>query len=59
MLVVPALVKEDFPPLCRNEAVGRLLLLLRHCQQSQFWEYFELSGIEVEREGRESEMERD
>lgn len=25
---------------------GRLLLLLRHCKQSQFWECFELSGIE-------------
>lgn len=59
MLVGPALTKEDFPSLCGNEAVGRLLLLLRHCKQSQFWEYFELSGIEAEREGRESEMERD
>jgi len=59
LLVTPAPMTEGFPPPCRGAAVGRLLLLRRHCKQSQFWECFELPGIEMERERRESEMERD
>lgn len=47
----------------RRGAVGRLLLLLllplRRRRQSHVWECFQLSGAEVEREGKESEMERD
>lgn len=54
-----ASTQRAFPPPSRHGAVGGPSLVLRRCQQSQFWGCFELSGVEMGRERRESEMERD